>query len=112
MQNIDFYTVGLGRPTWLYTLGIESGGRYWLPAIFANVGDPIAFVKRKGSRFASAAVEARLNEMAMRDGVEIITHLGHLFLPYSWIISVNPEAKPYCVATINRFQMREPAQVA
>jgi hypothetical protein len=83
-----------------------------LPAIYAAPGDPIAFVKRKGSRFASHAIELKLHEMAVQDGIECVEHFGHLFLPYSCIVSVNPESKPYCLATINRFQMREPAQVA
>jgi hypothetical protein len=49
MPVIDFVTLGMQRPTWLFTLGLESGSRYWLPAIYAAPGDPIAFVKRKGS---------------------------------------------------------------
>jgi hypothetical protein len=112
MNAINFYTLGTTTPAWLYTLGIESGQRYWPPGIFANVGDPIAFVKRKGSRFATHSVEVRLNEMAARDGIERIRHLGHLFLPASWILSVNPESRPYVEQAVRRFQMREPVQVA
>jgi hypothetical protein len=91
---------------------LEGGQRYWLPAIYAATGDPFAFVKRKESRFATHSLEVRLNEMAERDGIERIRHLGHLFLPYSWIISVNPEAKPYCEPAVRRFLMQGHEQAA
>jgi hypothetical protein len=112
MPTINFVTLGMDTPAWLFSIGLEGGQRYWLPAIFATPGDPILYVKRKGSRFATHSVEVRLNEMAERDGIERIRNLGHLFLPYSWIVSVNPEAKPYCQAAINRFQMHGQEQVA
>jgi hypothetical protein len=50
--------------------------------------------------------------MAEVDGIERIRHLGHLFLPYSWIVAANPEAMPFCVAAINRFQVHGQEQVA
>lgn len=107
MSTINFLTYSMQRPTWLFTLGLETGDRYWLPGIFATPGNPVLFVKRKSSYFAVHSVEAEVADMARGDGIECIYHLGHVFLPYGWIVSVNPEAKPYCVAVINRYQTRE-----
>jgi hypothetical protein len=49
--------------------------------------------------------------MAVQDGIECVEHFGHLFLPASWILSVNPESRQFCQAAIQRFQM-QPVQVA
>jgi hypothetical protein len=112
MPTINFVTLGTTTPAWLFSIGLEGGQRYWLPAIFATPGNPILFVKRKGSRFASHSLEVKLNEMAEADGIERVRHLGHLFLPATWILSVNPESGPYCEQAVRRFQMHEPVQVA
>lgn len=105
MPTINFLTLGTETPAWLYSLGIESGQRYWLPGIFAAPGNPVLFVKRKSSHFATRSIELRLADMAERDGIERIRHLNHLFLPYSWIVSVKSEAREFCGAAVRRFQM-------
>lgn len=107
MAIINFVTLGTARtrPTWLYSVGLESGQRFWFPAVVANPGDPIRFVKRKSSYFAVRLVEIQICDMAMSDGVQVIEHLGHAFLPVNWILSVNPDAKEFCQAAVSRFQM-------
>jgi hypothetical protein len=112
MPTINFVTTSMQRPTWLFSVGLEGNQRYWLPAVAAGPCHPVLLVKRKGSRFASHALELKLHEMAVQDGIECVEHLGHLFLPMSWILSVNPDAREFCHAAIRLFQSREPMQVA
>jgi hypothetical protein len=67
-------------PVWLHTLAIDgdnNGGRYWMPAVITGSADPVAFVKRKSSRFAVASLENKLVAMMAADSIEPLFHLGH-----------------------------------
>jgi hypothetical protein len=107
MPTIYFVATSPDTPIWLHTVGTESGGRFWLPAIFGVPGNPCEFVKRQSSYFASRSIERNLARMAETDGIERLIHMGHLFLPMSWIISVNPEARPFCHQAVRMLQQHQ-----